>query len=260
MLIRNWAVLEEHDGKASGSAGAGDGSAGSDQGGDSSKGKSESGSGASGDEGGDDGDDDEEISPEAFRRMKADLKKTKSKLREVSQKEKDRESASLKEKGQWKEAAERAERERDEEKSAREESESRFRNSLRSSRVVELALKAGLRPEARDDLDLLDLDEVEVESTDSGRYIVRGADRFVENLKKRKPYLFKTGDGKGAPTFNGGGGKGGSSGGGAGTGGEGDSGEAPTWQQVWAAEKKYGKKDQRFIDLYNKAVKARSKK
>lgn len=64
------------------------------------------------------------------------------------------------------------------------------------------ALKAGLRPEAETDLELLDLNGVAVERTDKGRIIIHGAGEFVDDLKKKRPYWFQ--DSK-VPNFNGGG-------------------------------------------------------
>jgi len=59
------------------------------------------------------------------------------------------------------------------------------------SEVRALALRAGIRPEAEKDLELLDLKKVQVERTDQGRTIVHGADTFVEELKRTSPHWFK---------------------------------------------------------------------
>lgn len=54
------------------------------------------------------------------------------------------------------------------------------------------ALRAGLRKEAENDLDLVDMDGVEVEKTDQGRVIVHHADDVVENLKQTRPHWFSS--------------------------------------------------------------------
>lgn len=68
--------------------------------------------------------------------------------------------------------------------------------------VKEHALRSGLRSEAIDDLDRLELDAIEVERTDKGRIVVHGADLYVETLKKSKPHWFES---KKTPGFNSGG-------------------------------------------------------
>ncbi len=88
------------------------------------------------------------------------------------------------------------------------------------------AIKFGIRSEALDDLDRLELDALEVERTDKGRIVVQGADLFVENLKKTKPHWFET---KKTPGFNSGG-----------TQGAGSSGTV-TAQDVIQAENKFKK-------------------
>lgn len=65
--------------------------------------------------------------------------------------------------------------------------------------VREFALKHNIRQEALDDLDMVDMSGVVVETTDQGRYSVHGADHFVEKLKTLKPHWFV--DGK-APIIN----------------------------------------------------------
>lgn len=64
------------------------------------------------------------------------------------------------------------------------------------------ALKAGIRSEAEADLSLVKLDGVGLEATSSGRFLVHGADDYIEQLKKSKPHWFKSGE---VPQFNSGG-------------------------------------------------------
>lgn len=66
----------------------------------------------------------------------------------------------------------------------------------------EAALKIGIRQEALSDLRLYGLDNVGVEYTTDGRFIVNGADLAAESLKKSRPYLFRNAE---VPNFNSGG-------------------------------------------------------
>lgn len=65
--------------------------------------------------------------------------------------------------------------------------------------------KAGLRDDADNLMDLMDLEAIEVEATSNGRFICSGVESFVESAKAKFPYAFQ---GKKAPTVNGGTGNG----------------------------------------------------
>lgn len=240
MLIKRF-PLREAEGK---SGGAGDSKGSASGEGTDDKGESQTGD--------DKGQRSESVSREAYDRAVSESKKAKARAKELEDEKRSREDASLKEQGKWKEAAERAEKERDDERQRADGSSKLFKNTLISSRILELATAAGLKKEARDDLDLLDLDEVEVDETSSGRYIVRGADKLVEKLKKSKPHWF--GDPK-PPTFNSGGGKGG----GKESTEDAILGDNPA-QTIWELEKKYGRKDPRFVKAWNAWMGKRNKK
>jgi hypothetical protein len=76
-------------------------------------------------------------------------------------------------------------------------------NTHRFSEIRAEAMKAGLVDTAVSDLELLDLSDVEVEATSSGRFIVSGAKEKVERIKSERPHWFRK---MGAPSVNGGGG------------------------------------------------------
>jgi hypothetical protein len=60
-------------------------------------------------------------------------------------------------------------------------------------RAVFPALKeAGLRADAVKLLDMQSLEELEIEATSNGRFIVNGVKDFVEEFKKQYPYAFET--------------------------------------------------------------------
>lgn len=58
------------------------------------------------------------------------------------------------------------------------------------SAVKTLAIQAGLRKEAINDLELIDLPEVQLETTSTGRINVLGAEKALERIKMSKPHWF----------------------------------------------------------------------
>lgn len=231
MLINRYSLRyplrkEEGEGEGAGGAGGGEGGAGAE---DDDKGQGKG----------------KTVSWQDHQRALADLHKNKDEARKLREEIKLRDEQKLKETNDWKTLAEKYQGERDEAAKASESSSKAFKNTLRAQKVAALADKAGLRAEARDDLDLLDLDGVEVDVTESGRYLVKGADSFVEGLKKNKPHWFKATT---PPKFNGGGGKGGDT--------EGDGEMTP--QKVAAIEKKYGRGSAEFKKAHGDWVKSLS--
>ena len=75
--------------------------------------------------------------------------------------------------------------------------------SNRFNAVKSEALKLGLRAEAEADLELIDMNDVETEMTNTGRFIVKDADQKAQMLKRLKPHWFKDNT---TPTVNSGGG------------------------------------------------------
>ena len=109
----------------------------------------------------------------------------------------------LRESEDWKQLSEKHKSDADKWKHDAESNKSLYENTQKYNAVKKQALSLGLLPEAIDDLDLLDLADVRIETTDAGRYRVEGAKDYAENLKKAKPYWFKKMQ---APTIDGGGG------------------------------------------------------
>jgi hypothetical protein len=75
--------------------------------------------------------------------------------------------------------------------------------SQKFSTLERVAVEAGIRPEAIDDLESLDLKDLQLETTSNGRFMVNGAKEFVDDLKSRKPHWFRKDK---LPTVNPGGG------------------------------------------------------
>jgi hypothetical protein len=132
-------------------------------------------------------------------RVIADLNKAKKEMERLKSERENEKTAKLKEQSQWKELAEKYETDA---KTAREESD-RLRNSYvegkKFAAVQEKCLALGLRAEAVSDLEMLDLVDVQIETTNTGKTSVLGADKFAERLKTLKPHWFA---GKSAPNVN----------------------------------------------------------
>jgi len=134
----------------------------------------------------------ESVSWDDYARMRADMHKHKEEAKLLKAEKEAFESKRLRETNDFKTLAEQLETE----KKALEERFDRFKettvHSQRIAAVREEAVKKGLRPEAANDLDLLSLeDDVEVEATSSGRFLVRGQDSFVKRLLEQKPHWFQ---------------------------------------------------------------------
>ena len=99
----------------------------------------------------------------------------------------------LKEKSDWKALAEREKTRADKLEVEKKSLSEVFTKTQKYSEIRKSAMEAGLRPEAMDDLDLIDVDGVQVEATSSGRFIVHGSKEFIEELKTKKPHWFKKG-------------------------------------------------------------------
>jgi hypothetical protein len=139
------------------------------------------------------------VSFENHKRALDDMHKYKSKVREYEERLGNLEADRLKEKEDWKTLSERHEKERDDYKTKYEGLNSSLQMNEKSRYVRESAIKAGIRTEALDDLDRLDLNGVGLEYTTGGRMLVNGHEDFVEDLKKTRPFWFKD---KKMPTIN----------------------------------------------------------
>jgi hypothetical protein len=143
------------------------------------------------------------VSWKNHRRALDDMHRFKGRANELETRINELEEEKLREKENWKSLAERYKQDADKWKSEAENGKNLFANTQKFNAVKKVALEAGLLPEALDDLDLLNLEEVVVESTDQGRYAVHGVKEFVERLKTTKSHWFSK---KQAPNVNSGGG------------------------------------------------------
>jgi len=140
---------------------------------------------------------------EDHKRAIDDMLDKKARLKEAEEKIAELERGKLQEKEEYKTLYEQTKADVDKWKTEAENGKKLFKHTQKYNAVKKAALESGMLPEALDDLDLLDLDSIVVETTDAGRYAVHGVKEFVEKLKTNKAHWFKKADG---PTVDSGGG------------------------------------------------------
>lgn len=131
----------------------------------------------------------EVVPKDVFERTKADMFKYKSQLDQMAKTIEEMKINRLKETQNWEEVARAKEKEADSYKERNQLMEQAFIQGKKDDVLKTSAIKHGMV-----DLDLLgalDLPEVQVETTSSGKIIVHGADAAIQSLKVRKPHLFK---------------------------------------------------------------------
>jgi seryl-tRNA synthetase len=134
---------------------------------------------------------------EDMHKFKNELKQTQGKLSEL-------ETERLKGAQDFKTLWEKSKAEKEEVVAERDTLKQAIFHTQKFDAVKTAALQAGILNEALSDLELLKLgDDVVVETTSHGRFLVHGAKEMVESLKKTKPHWFKK---PGAPNVNTGGG------------------------------------------------------
>lgn len=138
------------------------------------------------------------VSKDVYENVMKDLHSTKSKYKELEEKirsfEDEKENLkvkSLKEKEEWQKLAEIRENEAKELKKKLDTNAHTTSNYFKRSEVRQLAIKNGIRDSALEDIDLLPLDEVVVETTNTGKINVLGADKFVDRLRTTRPHWFQ---------------------------------------------------------------------
>lgn len=120
-----------------------------------------------------------------------DMHKYKKQAQELADKLKAKETEDLKKTQQWQQLAELKEQEAKDAKTEAENLKRAIVADKKYSALREHAITAGLRKEAIGDLDLVDLDDVSIETTSTGRVNVSGVDKAVAKLKLLKPHWFK---------------------------------------------------------------------
>ncbi len=119
-----------------------------------------------------------------------EMHKERERARKLEEQLKSKDLSVLKEKQEWQKIAELKEKEASDKDQELTQLRSGIVYDRKFSAVREAALKSGILESALDDLEMLDFKEVAIETTSMGRINVIGADRFVSELKLKKPHWF----------------------------------------------------------------------
>jgi hypothetical protein len=131
-----------------------------------------------------------DVSQELFNKYKSDAQKYQSDLKAKEAELESMKMAKLKEAKNWQEIARIKEDEATAAKQEAQNLKSAIVNQHKSMALRAAALKAGINPASLDDLDILDFDEVSVETTSQGKILVNGADLAIGKLKTLRPHWF----------------------------------------------------------------------
>lgn len=134
--------------------------------------------------------DDDYIPKTEFKRVLSDMHKFKTRYRELESKLKERDMTELKKREEWQKLADHFEKESQQYREQFEGLQTALVRDKKISEVKNYAIKSGIRQEALEDLEILDMDDVQIETTSTGRYNVLGADKFVNRLKVNRPHWF----------------------------------------------------------------------
>lgn len=130
------------------------------------------------------------VSKAEFDKVMADMHRYKTQARELATASNAEQEKLLREGKRWEELAELKAREAEEAKTESQRLKNAIVDDKKFSAVREAAVKAGIRPEAIADLEMIGLDKIEVETTDLGRVNVLGVDSLIGNIKLSRPHWF----------------------------------------------------------------------
>lgn len=135
-----------------------------------------------------------------FTAVKNDMHRFKDENATLKKQLQDIKDAEMKNNNQWKEYAQTKEKDAEDWKKKYDVLSSSVVNGNKISAVRQECLKLGLLDSAVDDLELMELKDVVVETTSTGRINVIGAKAAAERIKSLKPHWFGNGQ---APNVNG---------------------------------------------------------
>lgn len=130
------------------------------------------------------------VSKDAYDRVKKDMHDYKTKNADLERRLADMKVQGHKEKEDWKSVAEHHENEAKTLKGQYEGLKNSLLSDKKTSALTAEALKQGINPASLPDLELLDFDELTVETTSTGKILVSGADRAIAKLKTLRPHWF----------------------------------------------------------------------
>lgn len=125
-----------------------------------------------------------------FKSVKDDMHRFKEEARKAAEELKALREKDMRDKEQWKEYGSTKEKEANEWKTKYDTLSESIRDRAKISAVREAALKLGLVETAVDDLELMELKDVVVETTSTGRVNVIGAKSAAERIKSIRPHWF----------------------------------------------------------------------
>lgn len=125
-------------------------------------------------------------------RIKKDMLKYKDEAAQLRKQIDDLKLNGHKEKEDWKTVAEHHEQKSKEYQQKFEGLKDGLVHEKKISALIIEAQKQGITPASLPDLELLDFDEVSVETTSTGKILVSGQDRAIAKLKTLRPHWFST--------------------------------------------------------------------
>lgn len=141
--------------------------------------------------------EDAPMTKEEFEHFKTDFFKLKEKnntlLTEKQKLESDlkrTQEERMKKDQEWQKLAELKQQEADEYKQKLDGMNHAIVMDKKFSALKTAALQSGIRKEALDDLEMLSLDDIVIETTSTGRHNVLGVDQYLSKLKMTKPHWF----------------------------------------------------------------------
>lgn len=125
-------------------------------------------------------------------RIKRDMLKYKEERDRLAQQVEEMKLKGHKEKEDWKTVAEHHEQKAKEYEQKFSGLQSALVNEKKVAALSAEAVKQGINPASLPDLELLDFDEVSVETTSTGKILVTGQDRAIAKLKTLRPHWFSS--------------------------------------------------------------------
>ncbi len=139
------------------------------------------------------------VSQAAFDRVSNDMHAFKKAAKDAQEKLKAIETEKLTKNNEFKTLYEQEKNAREAAEKTSKDLKDSFINEKKYSAVKAQAMAAGLKPEALDDLDMIDFTDVVVETTSTGKTNVLGVEAQIKKLQAAKPHWF---GGKTTPKIN----------------------------------------------------------
>ena len=133
----------------------------------------------------------EQVSKAELQKVLDEMHKYKKTAKEYEATIKNQEMQKLKDQQEWQKIAELREREAREAKQEADQLKNSFLSSRKYEALKNAALANGIRKEALNDLELLDFDDhVAVETTNTGKINIIGAEAAIKKFKADRPHWF----------------------------------------------------------------------